>query len=848
MFIFGEFKKIDNADDLKEVFIQSKKVSQQLSETSIEHIISELDKVGKHWHSESKWYQKALTILPHELSFSSSMIKATLDLIPELLSREVLYQRLNAELGDVQLLDQLGCRPNFNGQVRYFPIGTLLHVSAGNVFLGCIDSLLMGLLTKNINVLKLSSKNQTFPQLFAESVLEISNELASKFAIVYWKGGDSSYESVAKNNANAIIAWGGEDMLSSYKENLPIDVKLIDYGPKISIQVLTKKYFLENDLQQIADKIVEDICMWDQSACAASQNLFVEDSIDVKKLMDALDGAFKKYSIERGELSADEYVDILKEKFRAEYSFLETQIDYVEGKDYLIHFDSDKRLRPSPLNRTLVIKPFKKLDELAENLNNFNFYLQSCGLGVTLEEREKWIHKLANAGILRFCDLGKMLQSMTGAPHDGRYGLSELVNIVAYEHTQDMSDFLAKVCSEIPFYQQYQGKNLEEFPLMDGKILARHGLMAQQHLNEFNDKVHDNLPMTADQKQGYIFASGGTTGEPKYSLYSCEEFQQTCKLLGRSYIQAGLTFGDIVANLFVAGNMWSSFSAVQLALQSCPVLQLPIGGKVNIDDLKKYLITFKVNVVFGLPGMLLDLAQELAESGAQIHIEKVFYAGEMLKDSTKNALKKLWGVKKFISAGYASVDVGPIGYQVPDANQGVHYLFKHIHPEVIDDELVVTSTLRASMPIIRYKTGDRVKLLGKDHIGYKIQLIGRSDSLVQIWGCRFGLDDISSSLQKSYLFNKINKKIDNDLNNDSNIDFQVILEHQKSKGEVLKILLSTPLAIIDLQHFCNVFYQNCVDVQQTVTTEFLLNHIEISVTSFQRNKRTGKASKLLDLR
>lgn len=815
MFVFGEFEKIETIGDLKAVFTQAKKVSLELSEVPIDDIINDLDSIGKAWQPAGKWYQKALALLPEELSFDPEMIRYTLDLIPNLLSKQTLYQRLNAELEDARLLDQLGVRHNFNGKVRYFPRGTLLHVSAGNNFLGCIDSLLMGLLTKNINVLKLSSKNQIFPRLFAESILEISSDLAKKFAIVYWKGGDEAYENIAKKNANAIIAWGGEEMLTSYKKNLPIDVKLIDYGPKISIQVLTNEYLSQHTLENTAKKIVNDISLWDQSACASSQNLYVEKGIDVKALMSALDEVFQAYEIERGELSPDEQVDILKEKFRAEYSFIETQIDYIDGKDYFIHFDPNKILRPSPLNRTLIIKPFEDPSELAHNLKNFSFYLQTCGIGVTPAERESWIQILAMAGVKRFTDLGKMLTGMTGAPHDGRYGLLELVHTIAYEHEDDLDDFLISVCEDSPFYKQYYGKSLQDFPLMDGKTLSHHLPVA--------------LPMSRDHKEGLVFASGGTTGVPKYSLYSSKEFEQTAKLLGKSYMLAGLSSGDVVANLFVAGNMWSSFSAVQLALQACPVLQLPIGGNVNIYDLKKFLLTFKVNVVFGLPGMLLDLAHKLAEIDADISIEKVFYAGESCKDSTKKSLEKLWGVQKFISAGYASVDVGPIGYQVPNGAPGEHYLFEHIHPEIINEELVVTSTLRTAMPIIRYKTGDRVKLLEKDHIGQKFQLLGRADSIIQLWGCRFSINDIAASLT-------------------SQIDFQLVLEHQKSRGDILKILIAAPLAIIDQQFFCQQFYQNCMDVQRTVSLEFLLKHVDILVSSFEQNKRTGKIPKVIDLR
>ena len=804
MFIFGEFKKIENKAQLEEVLLNAKNACLDFSEISIEDILHALDHIGKQWEKGGKWYQKALEVLPQELSFSSDMIQKTLELIPDLLSYQTLFKRVSVELGNVSSLDKLVERPGYDGKLRCFPIGTLLHVSAGNIFLGCIDSLLMGFLTKNINILKLSSRNQTFPRLFAESILENSQLLSDKFAILYWKGGNTAYEDIVKKNVNGIIAWGGEEMLNSYKKNLPLDVKLIDYGPKISIQVLTKKYFDHNSIEDVAKRIVSDVSLWDQSACAAAQNLFVEDGVDLNSLMTALDDAFKSFEIKRGTLSADEHVDILKEKFRAEYSYLQTKIDYIQGDEYFIHFDPDLVLRPSPLNRTLIIKPYKMLNDLKDALQEFRFYLQTCGLGVATCERDDYIQRLGMAGIMRFTELGKMLQSTTGAPHDGRFGLTELVHTVSYEsqymHEEELEKFLMNASKEIAYYQEYQGKKIGDFPLMDGHTLAQHGPATKQPR------------MIASKSNGLVFASGGTTGQPKFSLYSSREFEKTSRLLGESYMQAGLCAGDIVANLFVAGNMWSSFSAVQLALQHCPVLQLPIGGKIDVKDLKTFLETFRPNVVFGLPGMLLDLAQQLSELEADIRIEKVFYAGEMLKDSTIDSLKSMWGVEKFISAGYASVDVGPIGYQVPNAKEGEHYLFKHIYPEIIEGELVVTSTLRESMPIIRYKTGDRVRLLEIDEMGQKIQLLGRIDSLLQLWGCRFSINDIEKAL------NQLDQPFQ---------QFQIVLEYEKNKGEVLKVLVEAPLLIIDHKYFCHLLYESCSDLQQTIDFDFLLKHVEI---------------------
>ena len=117
----------------------------------------------------------------------------------------------------------------------------------------------------------------------------------------------------------------------------------------------------------------------------------------------------------------------------------------------------------------------------------------------------------------------------------------------------------------------------DNLPLIDGSILAEHSL------------TKDQAFLNANARSGYVYSSGGTTGKPKFSFYSYEEFTTIGKLLGKSYQTNGLTVGEHVANLFMAGNMWSSFNAIQEALRACDVVQYPMGAQVAPSDFKNYI-------------------------------------------------------------------------------------------------------------------------------------------------------------------------------------------------------------------------------------------------------------------
>ena len=189
MYINGRFSDTPLDKTLLDNIIQiGRKKADLFSEIPIEEIISVLNATGKLWHEKSKYFNEACKHLGSELQFDSEMISETLKVIPELLNEKNLYLRITSEFDNYKCLNTFIKTSKFDGSYRAFPLGMLLHITAGNVFIGCIDSLLMGFLTKNISILKLSHKNMIFPKLFVESLLEADkkNILSDKFSMIYF--------------------------------------------------------------------------------------------------------------------------------------------------------------------------------------------------------------------------------------------------------------------------------------------------------------------------------------------------------------------------------------------------------------------------------------------------------------------------------------------------------------------------------------------------------------------------------------------------------------------------------------------------------------------------------------
>ena len=798
MFWFGENKDqdFDWQDEKNWQELSSRRPA--LVRTGLDSILDLLDSFSK----ES--FDEALPELMRESGFSNEETKKTLGLLPGLLRRENLEKRIKAEFNRSEVLDRFVKIPHGDFKVRAVPRGILLHVTAGNVFLSAIDSLIMGFVTKNLSILKVSSQNRFFPLYFARKLksFDKKNILADKFAILHWKGGDEKIEHFLKRKVDTIIAWGGEEMVASYSENLPSRVKLLDFGPRISIQVISKNGMENKSLEVIAEKIVADISPWDQSACASPQNLYIETGIDEQTLVAEIEKAFLKLS-PPGLMSEDEATEILKEKYRGYYSELMDGGRLSVGINHLIHLESSQHLRPSPLHRSLIIKRFNSSTELRSLLEPFSTYLQSCSYLLSDSEKEGFLEDLCLSGLKRFAPLGTITWGLEGAPHDGRFVLRELVTFISDE-----------------IRMQNYGEKMQE----------THG--GADLKSYFDQSVHP---------RGYIFSSGGTSGEPKFLHFSYEEFDYMSDMLAYNLKQQGIRPGMTVANLFVAGNLWSSFLCIEKALEKIGAIQLPIGGMCSEENIHLYLMKFRPQVVMGIPSMLIKNAEFMENQSEKVTIPMVFYAGEALSKNRQEYLSRIWGSHYFGSAGYASVDAGVIGYQCLDCEAGEHHVFTDlVDLQIVEEEAIVTSLARNSMPIKHYRTGDRVEWREDCRCGSKdkkFKLLGRTDNVIQIWSCRLLSSEVELTLSQHGI-----------------MTFQIRITEIREANvvrEKMTIAFEKPSAPIDREVLLQDLYNRSRDVRDTISFTDFKKDIQLEALngeSIIRNPRTGKISLVIDQR
>ena len=368
--------------------------------------------------------------------------------------------------------------------------------------------------------------------------------------------------------------------------------------------------------------------------------------------------------------------------------------------------------------------------------------------------------------------------------------------------------------------------------------------------------IKENQVLTSVHEDGIIFKSGGTTGNPKFSYYTQQEWAQTTAALAKGLNKNGLGKGDRVANLFYAGELYSSFIAVSDALAKIPgVVQYPLSGSAQFADILHTLQDFSVNVLIGTPTTIMRLAEYVAAQGVRdIGINKIFFAGETMYPDQRKTLLELWPQTVFRSSNYASVDAGVIAYADIDCGFNEHRCFDGycllelidddgavIEEEGIEGKIVVTNLIRRLMPLIRYPAGDRgVWLEPKDAPGRKFKLLGRSDEGARIGPMTVYVQDVITAL--------------NSLGDSCKwSNFQLLIEHS-AKMDRLTIRVQAEDEAKDKAVNGEKLRKAIYDLRPMfgdLLAKNLVHPLEIEWVSQEMmtiNKRTGKMPKVLDLR
>ncbi|MGE0171273.1 MAG: phenylacetate--CoA ligase family protein [Oligoflexales bacterium] len=323
----------------------------------------------------------------------------------------------------------------------------------------------------------------------------------------------------------------------------------------------------------------------------------------------------------------------------------------------------------------------------------------------------------------------------------------------------DLKDIVKAAREKSPFYNQLYAKvNPKSFKIDDLPLIVQSDFWQA-------NTVNNNRILTGPLHTGFVFKSGGTSGNPKFSPFTAEEWQTFTRLFGWGLAQGtGLEDGDRIGNLFYAGELYASFIFIMDSINNSgkKALQLPLAGHSPFSTVIQTVRDFSLTTLVGVPTSILTLTRYLVEQKTKLpSITKILYGGESCYEDQLVVIKEGFPNAIVQSVGYASVDAGHLGYFDKDCTFGLHKAFaKESIVEIIDPDtgtpisesnrpgkLYITNLTRTLMPIIRYPAGDVVQWEGPKDKGI-FRILGRSEEGVRVGPVSIPLDDMRKIIQE----------------------------------------------------------------------------------------------------
>jgi phenylacetate-CoA ligase len=246
--------------------------------------------------------------------------------------------------------------------------------------------------------------------------------------------------------------------------------------------------------------------------------------------------------------------------------------------------------------------------------------------------------------------------------------------------------------------------------------------------------------------------SGTSTGQPLRWLDTPESWEWMLGCWRQKFAMMGITPTDRFCFAFTFGPFIGFWTGHEAAVRNGSFV-LTLGGFSSAARLRA-MIDNEITVVGCTPTYALHLA-EIARSEridlARTPVRIVIVAGEPGGGiaATRSAIESAWGARVIDHCGMT--ETGPMGVECLDNPGGIHLLESEFIPEVIaedgkpvpvnqEGELVVTNLGRTGSPLIRYRTGDIVRLdpnpcqCGSPYSRLVGGILGRTDSMIHIRG------------------------------------------------------------------------------------------------------------------
>lgn len=252
-------------------------------------------------------------------------------------------------------------------------------------------------------------------------------------------------------------------------------------------------------------------------------------------------------------------------------------------------------------------------------------------------------------------------------------------------------------------------------------------------------------------------ASSGTTGAPSYVALTEHDAESWHEMTARCLFACGVRPGDTVLHAFAMAKGFVGGVPMLQGLQYMGALDVPIGADGGVDRLLRAAADLRPRCVLGAPNFVAHLAATCEEitgiPARELGVERVIVGGEPGGGipAVRAHIESLWGATCCELLG--GTDLAVTYWAECDEQAGMHMVARdHILTELIDPdteavipfdtgakgELVYTALARQASPLLRFRSGDHVEVLGTEcacgRTGPRIRCVGRTDDMLIVRG------------------------------------------------------------------------------------------------------------------
>ncbi|MFN8061043.1 MAG: phenylacetate--CoA ligase [Vicinamibacterales bacterium] len=249
-----------------------------------------------------------------------------------------------------------------------------------------------------------------------------------------------------------------------------------------------------------------------------------------------------------------------------------------------------------------------------------------------------------------------------------------------------------------------------------------------------------------------VHATSGTTGKLTVSPYTRADMDTWAELMARSLTATGVTRDDVVHNAYGYG-LFTGGLGFDLGGQRVGCATIPISGGLTARQLM-LIEDLRATVLTCTPSYALVLAEEAEAAGIDVRtrwaLARGIFGAEPWTEAMRAEIESRLGLVAYDVYGLAEM-IGPGVAIECSARDGLHVFEDHFLAELIDPvtervlppgstgELVLTALSREALPLVRYRTRDRVTLTHEPcacgrTMARMSRVLGRTDDMLVVRG------------------------------------------------------------------------------------------------------------------